>query len=314
MNKPYILSILLFLGLSIQSIQAQEAGSYSQYLVQPTLINPALNGFEGGHHILLNYKRLWAGFEGTPSLVTFNYHGNIDDNSGFGAYIFNERVASSNRFRGSLAYAFKINAGDWKLGLGLSGDFYQERLLGSVNSDILTDPNDPLINAGVEGISFFDATFGFYGRYKESLFFGFSAPHLVRAILTDIPETEGAIGTGFQSFTGSVGYRFHLEEYSMRVEPSVMARRMFNGPMILDANLLTAFLDDQLYGGLTYRHTAGTGSGLGVLIGTRVGRMSIFYSYDAGFGSFQTFNTGGHEFSMSFALTPKSTNTERPMF
>lgn len=312
--KKYLYLIVSFVALTIYQSKGQEAGAYSQYMVQPTLINPALNGFDGGHHVLLNYKRLWAGFEGTPSLVTFNYQGTIDDNSGFGAYIFNERVASSNRFRGSLAYSFKIDAGDWKMGLGLSADYSQERLLSSVISDQLTDPNDPLIDAASEGISFFDASFGFYGRFKESFFIGFSAPHLVRARLTDVDGTDGADGTGFQSFTATVGNRFHLEEYGVRLEPSAMVRKMFNGPLILDGNLLAVFLDDQLYGGLTYRYTVDTGSGVGVLIGARVGNMSVFYSYDAGFGTFQAFNTGGHEVSLAFALTPRGEKVNRPMF
>ncbi|MBK7427646.1 MAG: type IX secretion system membrane protein PorP/SprF [Saprospiraceae bacterium] len=35
---------------------AQEYGAYSQYLVNPVLVNPALTGFNGGHDLLLNYK------------------------------------------------------------------------------------------------------------------------------------------------------------------------------------------------------------------------------------------------------------------
>jgi len=311
----HFLYIIIGLGcLMCQQLKAQEAGAYSQYMVQPTLINPALNGFDGGQHVLLNYKRLWSGFEGTPSLITFNYHGAIDENSGFGAYIFNERVAASNRFRGSLAYSFKITAGDWKIGLGLSADFAQERLLSSVLSSQLTDANDPIINAASEGIAFFDASFGAYGRYKESFFFGFSAPHLVRARLTAVDGTEDAPGTGFQSFTAMAGNRFHMEEYGVRLEPSLVVRKMFNGPIIVDGNALAVFLDDQLYGGLTYRYTAGTGSGLGVLIGTRINNISIFYSYDAGFGTFQAYNTGGHEVSLAFALKGKTSGVERPMF
>lgn len=305
--------VLPFLLGNIQS-KAQEVAAYSQYLVQPTLINPALNGFDGGQQLFLNYKRLWAGFEGTPSLVTLNYHGAIDDRSGFGVYLFNERVAAVNRFRGSLAYSFRIEAGDWNIGLGLAADVSQERLSSDVLNSDLTDPNDPIINAASEGLLFFDANFGIYGRYKESFFFGLSAPHLVRARLTDVETTDDSEAKGFQSFTATVGNRFHFDDYSLSLEPSFMVRKVFDGPMIYDANLLTVFLDDQLYGGLTYRYTAGTGSGVGVLIGARVGNLSVFYSYDAGFGAFQAFNTGGHEVSLAFDIAQRDRIADRKMF
>jgi type IX secretion system PorP/SprF family membrane protein len=293
---------LMFAVFFLSKINAQEYGAYSQYMLNPVLINPALNGFDDGHSFLLNFKRQWSGFPGSPTMVTFNYNGSIADNSGVGLNIFNESVAQMNRFRAGGAYAFKIDAGDLKISMGLGADYIQQRLNNSAITDPSTDPNDPLIIAASDGISYFDAIFGAYAEYKNKFFVGFSLPHLVRARLTNIESLPEGEGTGFKSFTATVGMRKQFEELGLGIEPSLMVRRMFNGPMIYDVNFISTILDDQLFAGLTYRYTVDTGSGLGAIIGMRLQRFTVVYSYDAGFGTFQPYNNGGHEFSFRFNI------------
>lgn len=310
--KRIVYPIILVLFTVATGI-AQEYGAYSQYLVNPVLVNPALTGFNGGHDLLLNYKRQWAGFEGTPSMVTFNYNGQLSDNGGIGLNIFSESAAAVRRFRLSGAYAYHLQLSDMKIGLGLQADYVQEKLSNDVLTNGGINPDDPILLAAADGISFFDAAFGFHARYKDNLYFGFSLPHLVRARLTDVEGTDDAEGTGLKSFTANIGYNYALPDLDMSIDPSIMVRKMFNGPISIDGNLLFTFLDQQLYGGLTYRYTVDAGSGLGVLIGTRFSNVSVYYSYDAGFGSFSAYNNGGHEFGLGFRIgkTQKTTPIEQ---
>jgi type IX secretion system PorP/SprF family membrane protein len=294
-------AILLFtVGLS-----GQEAGQYGQYTVSPILINPALAGASGDHQLLLNYRRQWSGFPGTPTMVNFIYNGEIVENSGIGIGIFNERIAAINRFRATGMYAFHIKADDWKISIGLSGDYVQHRLSNDVAVDPSLDPNDPLVLAAAEGISYFDANFGAYARFKDGFFIGVSVPHLVRARLTQVEDLPETPTTALQSFTIHTGTKFKFEDQGLSLEPSIMVRRMFNGPLTADLNAICSILDDQLYAGLTYRYTVDTGSGLGVLLGARINRFSVFYQYDAGFGTFQTYNSGAHEIGIMYTFGKK---------
>jgi type IX secretion system PorP/SprF family membrane protein len=298
--KKYLFTIGLIFSAFL--LFSQEYGQYSQYTVSPILLNPALAGYSGEHQFLLNYRRQWSGFPGTPSMVTFIYNGQIAEQSGVGLGIFNESIAALNRFRASGMYAFNFQAGDFKMAAGLSADYVQHRLSNSVLVDNTLDPNDPIVAAAADGLSYFDANFGFYGRFKDQIFIGVSFPHLVRARLSDVenlPETESI---AFQSFTASVGTKFSFIDQGFSIEPSLMVRRIMTGPMVLDVNLIASILEDQLFAGLTYRHTFDTASGLGVLLGARINRFSVFYQYDAGFGTFQNYNNGAHEIGIMYRI------------
>ncbi len=313
-----IIYTLTMMTVFLAAMKAQETGVYSHYIVRPVLLNPGATGAEEGHHLLLNYKRQWSGFSGTPQLITFNYNGRIAGNTGVGLTVFNESIAAMNRFRASGAYAYHLETGDLNLGIGLAADYVQERISNSALVDDLTDPGDELLARAADGISYFDAAFGIYGNYQRKIYFGLSAPHLVRARLTSIEGDNPAdtVTNAFRSFTAMLGYRMDLDDMGLTVTPSAVARKMFNGPLVFDLNLLASFLQDQIQAGLTYRYTQDSGSGLGVLIGCRFNRMNIFYSYDAGFGTFQPYSNGAHEISVAFTLgggnSSKSTGKTTP--
>lgn len=286
----------------VNQLKAQEFAQYSQYTVNPILINPALAGFNGEHQLLLNYRRQWSGFPGTPSMVTFIYNGALAEQSGVGLGIFNESIGAVNRFRAGGMYAFNFQADDFKMSMGLGADYVQHRLNNSALVDPSLDPNDPIIQAAADGISFFDAAFGIYATYKDRLFVSLSAPHLVRArlnTLEDLPETDP---TSFRSFIAQVGTRVKFLEEGLNLEPSVCVRKMYLGPLVSDVNLIASILDDQLYAGVTYRFIRDAGSFAGLLLGAKINRFSVFYQYDAGFGTFQNYNSGSHEIGIMYAI------------
>jgi type IX secretion system PorP/SprF family membrane protein len=305
MKYSFSIIIVLILTAWTQKGFSQEYGQYSQYTVSPILINPALAGFSGGHQFLLNYRRQWSGFPGTPHMVTFNYNGSIAETSGVGVSVFNERVGGLNRFRAGGMYGFQILAGDFKIGLGLGADYQQHRLGNDAVLDPSLDPNDPIVQAAADGLSYFDANFGAYAQYKNGWYLGLSAPHLVRARLSDIENLPETSSLALRSFTAHLGTRIALPGQGLTLDPSVMVRRILTGPVVLDLNLITSILDEQLYAGLTYRYTVDAGSGVGVLLGARIQKFSVFYQYDAGFGSFQNYNSGAHEIGIIYRIPKK---------
>jgi type IX secretion system PorP/SprF family membrane protein len=302
----YLIGLILFLQILFsKSLFAQEYGQYSLYTVNPVLLNPALAGFSGEHEFLLNYRRQWSGFPGTPHMVSFVYNGAIAPSSGIGVNIFNERVGSLNRFRAGGMYGFQIKTDDLKLGMGLAADYIQHRLSNDAVVDPSLDPNDPLVQAAANGISYFDANVGIYARYKNKWYLGVSVPHLVRARLSDIEDLPETPSLANRSFTAQIGGHFEFQTQGLTLDPSIMVRRILTGPLVIDANIITSILDDQLYAGITYRHTLEIGSGVGVLLGARIQNVSVFYQYDAGFGTFQNYNHGAHEVGMLYRIPKK---------
>ena len=80
------------------------------------------------------------------------------------------------------------------------------------------------------------------------------------------------------------------------IEPSVLFKKERFVPFHTDFNVLLSFLDNQLFGGLSYE--VGAGDRFGVLIGAEVSKLKIAYSYDASFKDFQDYSGGSHEISL----------------
>ncbi|MFN8331006.1 MAG: PorP/SprF family type IX secretion system membrane protein [Saprospiraceae bacterium] len=102
---------------------------YTQYHINPILINPAYTGFEGQSQILFNFRNHWAGFDGSPKGLTLGINGSPVNNMGLGSIIYSEKFGVANRFSGQLNYAYNFKTGpDTKMSLSLSGSYIRYSL------------------------------------------------------------------------------------------------------------------------------------------------------------------------------------------
>ena len=280
----------------------QEAGVFTHYHLNPVLINPGATGFEGQHEFLFNYRNKWAAFEGAPNTFTFLYNGQVGERLGIGGQLLTEQIGKLRSFQAQANYAYQFTADAFNIGIGLSTGINQLRLA-SVSDDPFIDDTDQLLNEALDGVTLFDASFGIYGEYDESFFFGLSFPNLVR---TRLAEIQGDIDDPNSEFNYAFlfGYRFDVEKHNFTVEPSIAVKNVRRVPFHVDVNLKVSFLEEQLVGGITY--SLGEENRFGVLIGTRVDRMRFFYSYDVGFGEFQNYNNGSHELTINYLLPRKA--------
>ncbi|MEO7176618.1 MAG: PorP/SprF family type IX secretion system membrane protein [Saprospiraceae bacterium] len=295
--KSLILSLTFSLICTIAA-QAQESGVYNHYLINKTLINPAATGFGESQRVFINYKNSYAGFTGTPSLLTLGYDGAVSNHLGLGAQVAVENNGAYQRVKGQLGYSYRFNVQDFKMGFGLTTEFHSTKIKGDVITDNFTDINDAIIVAGSDGVQYFDAAFGFYGEYRDQLFIGLSTPNAVRARISEAAPVEDNESNFFKHYNMQLGYRFKMADKKMVIEPSLLIRKDRNAPFRADINLKGGFLDDQLIGALTYH--VGAGNGFGLLLGTRIGHFSVFYGYDMSFTDFQNYNNGSHEFTLEY--------------
>ncbi len=298
-----ILYIFLFatIFLSIEG-NSQDRSRYSQYHLYPVLINPAYTGFNNNHNLLFNYRNSAASFPGSPKDITFSYDGLVFDRLGLGAMIVSQKIGSLQNYRAQLSYAYQFDADDFKVSVGLTTEFLQSRLINKTVLDEFYEDGDDLIAEAVDGLQFFDATLGFYTEYDEKVFFGVSVPNLIRARI-DKATTTTTDNTFFKYFAVQLGYRFLLEDYNFKVEPSLLVRRLRSAPFQADLNLKLSFLEDQLIGGLVY--SLGGPNKVGFLIGTRINNLMLSYSYDIGLSDYQDYHNGAHDISVGLKIDRK---------
>ncbi|HLF64337.1 MAG TPA: PorP/SprF family type IX secretion system membrane protein [Saprospiraceae bacterium] len=295
--------IAAFLGLSSAGI-SQEPGVYTQYHLNPVLLNPGATGHSGAHEFLFNYRNKWASFDGAARDFTFMYHGAVGDRIGLGGQLYTERIGRFRSFQGTASYAYRIVSDSYNVGIGITTGIQQLRL--SSEFDPFLDDTDALLNEALDGVLLFDASFGVYGEYEDALYFGVSFPNLVRSRISEIQGDEEDPNEEF-NYAALIGYRFKIKNYNFVVEPSLAVKNIRRVPFHIDLNLKLSFLDEQLVGGVTY--SLGDESRCGVLLGTRIDALKLFYGYDVSFGEFQDFNSGSHELTIQYNL-PKLSLTQ----
>ena len=304
MNK-FFLSIIMAFGF-FTAANAQDEMIYNHYIINPVLVNPAATGANGGQNFFLHYKNQWTGFPGAPSTVAINYNGAVSSKMGLGAYVSNENIAYQNRLRALLSYSFRFKINDFKAALGLSTEFKRMGLSNDVLNHPLIKPGDQIIENNLAGVSFFDATVGFYGVYQDKLTVSFSMPNLIQAKLGEVGVGSGETNGGFKYYTFMLGYK--QKAGAITIEPSIMMKKLQYAPFQVDLNVKASFLEERVMGGVSYR--AGAGGGLGVMVGTKYNGVTFAYSYDYGLNRFQQYSTGAHELTVGYTIFKKSASSE----
>ena len=294
--KRFYLLIFLFAAFLVET-DAQERYIYTQYHLNPVLINPGATGIDNMHGFIFNYRNKWAGFEGSPRTLTFSYDGPVANRVGLGALVVRDRFASLETLKGQLSYAYRVNAENYSFGAGITTEYLQYELSGDVLSNPYTDTEDPQVLERLNGTRYLGVAFGLYGTLRDNITFGLSLPGIVRTRIDDGADIDNDDGLHF-ILHGA--YRYDIPNYNFAVEPSIYINQLRNVPFHIDVNLLMHFLDDELTGGLSY--TIGADNRFGFLIGTRLNNFNFYYSYNFSFHEFQQYNNGSHELTVAFNL------------
>lgn len=294
---------LFFLAFNVKAqdyaLSLKSPAVYTQYYVNPILVNPAYAGYQGNHNLLFNFRNQWAGFSESPRAYTFSYNGPVGERVGIGGTIYTETYGVGRRFKALINYAYRFQVADYNMAMGLSTEYLQYRLDNSALTDPLHEQGDPLINNSVDGKQFFGTNVGIYGEHKSGFLFSLSLPNIINTRFDD-NSTDPAAEETTLNYVGLLGYNWLLPQYGFTLQPSFAIRKIGDVSAQLDLNLLGKFFDDQLLGGLTY--SIGGGNRFGFLIGANIERFTFQYSYDVAFLGFQQYNNGSHELSLNFKI------------
>ncbi|MEY3421527.1 MAG: hypothetical protein RIR48_1819, partial [Bacteroidota bacterium] len=153
--------------------------------------------------------------------------------------------------------------------------------------------SDPLIAQAIDGVEYFDASFGIFGIYMDKLTYGIALPSAVSARISEIDNTSSERELGFIL---QFGYKLNIQE-DITMTPNLIMKRLANVPAHVDLNLNFGFLQDRLIGGVNY--TLGADKRLGFLIGAKVEKLNFYYSYNTSSNPIQDYNNGSHELTLA---------------
>ncbi|WP_212006456.1 type IX secretion system membrane protein PorP/SprF [Chitinophaga sp. HK235] len=335
--KKFVLTGLM--GLIVICVQAQQQPHYTQYIMNPFIINPAVAGIENYWDLRLSHRHQWAGLNGSPVTTYFTVHGPLRKSDystssptgfdiqgenprgkaywrdyttppphpGAGLTILNDKAGPLNRFSISAAYAHHINLSPrTSLSAGLSLGMQQVSLDASKVGFL--DPNDPAINGtGILNRWRPDIGAGLW-LYSADYFAGISAQNIIPQ---NIGYDNGKL-VGDSLYRGKLvphlffttGYRLWIND-DVNILPSVMIKFITAMPMSVDVNARAMFRD-RFWMGASYRLHDGVAAMFGVNINST---FNIGYSYDYTASSLNTVSKGSHEIMIGFLLGNKYGDT-----
>lgn len=310
MKKLILLFAVVTIGISAYS---QQIPLHSQYMMDLSMVNPAVAGSYDFTPISLNYRQQWVGFEGAPITQNLNMHKYFGSNVGLGLTFFNELTSPTRRTGLQISFAYHIPLSkdfSKKLSMGLSPVFFQHY----INSDLITtdQPNDPAVVQGFNNQFCPDANFGIMFTHENHFYAGLSVFNLLqirRDLFQIMDEIENPIERTFYLVSG---YRFQIKE-KFSVEPSALAQYQINAPFQFDVNLRGVYADR--FGlGVSYRYQ----DAVVYMAFVSVGNFRVGYSYDMTLSDINQYSFGTNEFHVSYRILGKkstiNSDAKMPMF
>ncbi|WP_018341646.1 PorP/SprF family type IX secretion system membrane protein [Cytophaga aurantiaca] len=307
--KGYFILSTVFLASAFGTF-AQQRPQYTQYMINPFLLNPAVSGTEDYTDIRAGYRKQWTGFDGSPRTMYVSAHGNIGKSlvthnrsrnkrygfHGVGGVITSDAIGPTTTTTVSAAYSYHMKVSKKIFAsLGLMGGFNQFTLDGSkLNA---ANPSDPLVN-GMSKIGMGDITLGAW-VYSDKFYAGASMAQLAPSITF----SQTGQKTDYQltkHYFIMAGYRIPIG-WDFTFIPSFCIKATTPAPMSFDINAKLRY-KDFLWAGVSYRNRDAVAAMAGVIINNM---FDISYSYDYITSDIHKYTGGSHEIVIGYRLKNK---------
>jgi len=185
-----ILSVLAF-GVA----NAQQDAQFSQYMFNNLYTNPGYAGLEGAPKFTAIHRTQWAGYGdgsggGAPQdqILTASIPVHLLK-GGVGVQLTHDKIGPNTNLDVLISYAYHINLGGGKLGLGLRSGILNSY---SGGPRVATDPNDVVVeNLDNKNLNQMSPDFALGVFYNHSKFYvGASLNHLVKQKLSDLGKKQ----------------------------------------------------------------------------------------------------------------------------
>lgn len=208
---------LVCLFISFQAA-AQQDPIYSQYMLNPQVINPAYSGLSNNLSLNASYRMQWMGLEGQPN--TFNLNGNtslLDNKAGAGFMFSHDQIGNTRNTEVNGSFAYKLEFGhDRTLSFGMQAGVLNFRI---DNSELnIYDEDDEAFMNNETGTTF-NVGAGVIFKGQDFLL-GLSVP---RMLPTTFKSGDSEFELYSQHFYLFGAYVFYLNS-QVKFKPTAMVR------------------------------------------------------------------------------------------
>lgn len=266
--------IILFV-IQLTSSAQEGIPVYSDYLTDNYyLLHPSMAGASNCDKLRITGRKQWFGQEDAPELQTANFNMRLDEKSGAGIILFNDKNGYHSQKGVKLTYAHHImfSRDDIdlnQLSFGMSAGLFQQQLDETNFVDF-----DPLVTGQVQKSSYFNVDIG--ASYNFLNFY-------VHATVLAALETNRSLYSDFESanlrrYIFSTGYAFG-DKHTVLWEPSFLFQLIdATKEKLVDFNIKAqrqfALGEGTLWGGFSYRRSF---EGAQYLNGTSISSQKLQY-------------------------------------
>jgi len=295
-----IIALFFLAGLTGVHAFAQQDPQFSHNMFNHLAVNPGFAGSQGMLSAGMINRQQWMGFEGNPKTTLFSVHTPVKPlgiPSGVGLTFMDDRLGFEKNMTISLNYAYRMELGEGKLGIGLNVGLLSRALNGKwviPDSEIhIPASQDPSIPDEQVTSTTFDLGLGvFYNTDKFHA--GFSTAHLLEPT---VDFGSGAMMHMQRHYYATAGYLFKLSNPIYEIQPSLFAKSD-GASFQADVNVMVLY-NKRFWGGVSYR----LGDAVVVMAGTELPNgLRVGISYDFTTSAIGAYSNGTVEFMVGYNL------------
>lgn len=287
------------LSLVVYVASAQQDPQWSQNMFNKLAVNPGYAGSNNGICGVLLGRHQWMGFDGKPETYLLSVEGTVDAiKGGVGLTVMKDKLGVQGNLAAKLAYAYRMDLGSGKLGIGVDVGISSQSVDGSQLTPV--EANDPNIPTAKESAIAPDLGFGVYYN-TDKLYFGIAGTHLIGGKL-DLSGVEYNIARHYYALAG---YDYEINP-NFTLRPSVFIKTDAASTQLdINVNLL---YKKTVWGGVSYR----LDDAVVAMAGVQFGEFRVGYAYDINTSALNNYNSGTHEIMLGYCFKlDKPTNNQR---
>jgi type IX secretion system PorP/SprF family membrane protein len=293
-------------------VRAQQMAQYSQYFFNPVSLNPGYAGSGEGWTLTGINRSQWLGMPGAPVTRNFGVEGEVKDyRLGLSSQVYTDKMGplSNTGLNATVAYWVPLN--NFKLSFGLQGNLSQ--LVLRTNDLILSNSSDIVFMGDRQNSYVSDANFGVH-LHSKNFYVGGSALNIVQSRFK-FQNAGAQYVRHYYFFSGTV---LKISD-DVHYRPSTQIRFVNNTPMNIDLTNCFIFYR-KFWLGVGFRSNKARRSGfkgdqLIWLANFWVNnQLKVGYSYDSELNELARYNSGSHEFAISYLLSKPKTRRFTPKY
>lgn len=232
------LLVCLIIGSISFSSLAQDQANFTQFYVNPYVLNPSFAGIDGKTSLSLIYRRQWMNIDGGPSIANFSLHTPVTARASTGLSVSNDQRGLLNKTSLLFTFGYNIPVQEhsfFRFGISAGGAWNtidMAKLDGFTDNALANAVDNHASLAGSAGVSFHSRFFHF-GVAMPQIF----APSFVTTDGFTVSEVKP-----FQALVVHASNRFYFNDNKNIFEPYVVYRvntdlpAQFEGTGILHLN------------------------------------------------------------------------------